>query len=188
MRESVGTDPALCSFISGSLISERFISCNKERRIRRLRKESLWKMDRTVRTLYLIRQVQLHCRSHMDEALNTFDLTASEYTILSILDRRDRLSAAQLSRRFSVTPQSMNALIGSLEEKGLISRREAPQNRRILQTTLTRSGRALLAACDGAIDAAEAELFCKLTKAELGAFRQVLRKLATQHNKAPVLA
>src|SRR5579862_5841562 len=135
-------------------------------------------MERSVRTLYLVRQIQLHCRDKMNEALQAFDLTASQYTILSILGHRDGLSAAQLSRRFSVTPQSMNVLIGALEEKGLIARREAPQNRRILKTTLTRAGRELLAACEGAIDAAEIEVFGSLSISELAALRQVLRKLA----------
>jgi DNA-binding MarR family transcriptional regulator len=136
-------------------------------------------MQSDVRTLYLIRDVQLHCRSRMSDALQPFDISTSQYTILSILDRRDGLSAAQLSRRFRVTPQSINTLIGGLEDRGLISRSEAPDNRRILKTTLTRSGRQLLAACDAAIDAAEAELFAALSNAELSGFRQALLKVAT---------
>jgi len=146
-------------------------------------------MEKSVRTAYLIRQIQLHCRARLDDALQAFDITTSQYTILSILDRRDGLSAAQLSRRYSVTPQSMNALIGALEEKELISRREAPENRRILRTTLTRAGRELLAACDAAIDRAEADLFGKLAKSELVALRQALQKLVmTTRSKTRVPA
>jgi|SRR5579862_5773792 len=146
-------------------------------------------MERSVRTLYLVRQIQLHCRDKMNEALEAFELTASQYTILSILSHRDGLSSAQLARRFGVTPQSMNVLIGALEEKGLISRRESPHNRRILKTTLTRAGRELLAACEGAIDDAEVAVFGSLTGSELAALRQALRKVAlTIRSEAPVPA
>lgn len=146
-------------------------------------------MQSDVRTLYLIRDIQLQCRSRMSDALEAFDISTSQYTILSILDRRGGLSAAQLSRRFRVTPQSINTLISSLGERGLIARSEAPDNRRILKTTLTRSGRQLLAACDAAIDATEAELFAALSRAELSNFRQVLLKLAAYlHGDASVPA
>lgn len=146
-------------------------------------------MHSDVRTLYLLRIVQLECRLRMADALQSFDLSTSQYAVLSILNRRDGLSAAQLSRRFRVTPQSINTLVSSLEERSLISRREAPDNRRILRTTLTRSGRQLLAACDAAIDAIETELFGTLSRAEFSGFRHVLQKLAAYlHDEASIPA
>lgn len=135
-------------------------------------------MERAVRTIYLVRQIQLHAYERMNLALEPFGLSAGQYTIMSLLNHRDGLSAAQLARRFGVTPQSINPLVSGLEEKGLISRSEAPENRRILKTTLTAAGARLLAACDAAIDATEAGMFRDLNRTELTQLRRLLLKVA----------
>jgi DNA-binding MarR family transcriptional regulator len=141
------------------------------------------------RTMYLMRQVTLQSRLRIEQALQDFELTSSQYTVLSILGHREGLSAAQLARRFSVTPQSMNAIISTLEDKKLISRQEASGNRRILRANLTRMGQRVLAVCEEAVDVVEADLFRGLTKAETAALRQLLLKVvATIREDATVSA
>jgi DNA-binding MarR family transcriptional regulator len=129
------------------------------------------------RTMYLVRQVNVQSRLRIEEALHEFELTSSQYTVLSILGHREGLSAAQLARRFSVTPQSMNVIISTLEEKKLILRQEASDNRRILRANLTPMGQRVLAVCEEAVDVVEADLFRGLTKAETAALRQLLLKV-----------
>jgi DNA-binding MarR family transcriptional regulator len=125
----------------------------------------------------LIRQAQLAVQARLEDELRPFRLTATQYTVLSILGRRDGLSSAQLSRRFLVTPQSMNEVIATLEGKRLIRRQAALGNRRIRIVRLTAAGRKLLDASEEAVDRLEAGLFRVLKPAERTAFRQALQKL-----------
>ena len=73
-------------------------------------------------------------------------LSVNQYTTLSVLDRRSGLSNAQLARRSLVSPQSMNEVLLTLEERGLVRRRAHPDHGRILQARLTAKGRRSLAA------------------------------------------
>ena len=126
------------------------------------------------RTLYLIRRVQLLTYARLEQALAEFGLTVAQYTLLSLLAQRTGMSAAQLSRRFAVTPQSMTEIITALEKKRLIRRQSAPANRRILLVSLTAAGRTLTERCEAVVDRVEAELLAALSAPELAAFRRAL--------------
>src|SRR5215472_5589713 len=72
--------------------------------------------------LYLLKQVELAVRSHLDDLLRPAGLTALQYTALTVLERHRDLSAAQLARNSFVTAQSMADMITALEGRGLIER------------------------------------------------------------------
>jgi DNA-binding MarR family transcriptional regulator len=125
----------------------------------------------TARTIYLIRKVQFATYLQLEERLRPFGLTAAQYMVLSMLGHSGRLSSAQLSRRFEVTPQTMFKLIASLRRKRLIARRGVNGDRRALEVSLTAAGRRLLEACEEAVDALETELFRGFSSRELRGFR-----------------
>jgi DNA-binding MarR family transcriptional regulator len=56
----------------------------------------------------------------------------------------------------------------------LISRHEAPENRRILRVVLSKEGTRLLPECERQIDQLEAELFGCFNKNDLASFRDLL--------------
>src|ERR687884_624184 len=89
--------------------------------------------------LYMVKQVELVVRSHLDELVKP-----EGYTALTVLERHDGLSAAQLARDSFVTAQSMADLVRSLESRGLVRRERNPRNRRELLILLTDTGRELL--------------------------------------------
>jgi len=134
-------------------------------------------MSTAPRTIYLIRQAQLAVSGLLQEAMQAFDLTAAQYTILSIVANRGGISSADLARRISVTPQSINEIISHLEKQRLVSRQEAPENRRILQITITASGRKLLAACDKVVDDLEMDLFRPLGRKDAALLNELLQKV-----------
>jgi DNA-binding MarR family transcriptional regulator len=134
-------------------------------------------MSTAPRTIYLIRQAQLAVSNLLQDAMQAFDLTAAQYTILSIVANRGGISSADLARRISVTPQSINEIISHLERQRLVSRQEAPENRRILQITITAAGRKLLAACDKVVDELEAELFQSLSRKDASVLNELLQKV-----------
>ncbi|MCZ4119921.1 MarR family winged helix-turn-helix transcriptional regulator [Streptomyces sp. H39-S7] len=97
-------------------------------------------------------------------------ITALQYTALTVLERHNGVSAAQLARDSFVTAQSMSDMVRALETRALIRRELNPGNRRERLILLTGAGRALLAEYAeparkleermvGELDAEEAERF-----------------------------
>jgi DNA-binding MarR family transcriptional regulator len=125
-------------------------------------------------TLYMVKRLELVIRARMDVALRPFGLSTVQFTALTALRARDGLSSAQLARRSFVTPQTMNEMVHSLERRGLIARRQAPDNRRVLLLTLTDSGQELLAQCDPLVEAIEGEMLAAIPAGQHGLLRQSL--------------
>lgn len=126
--------------------------------------------------LYMIKQVELVVRSHLDELVKPAGITALQYTALTVLERHDGLSAAQLARDSFVTAQSMADLVRSLESRGLIRRERNPRNRRELLILLTDAGRELLARVAGPVRELEERMVRDLTPHQADQFRQALSK------------
>ncbi len=124
--------------------------------------------------LYLVGRIDRVVRRSIDDVVRTRGLSVSQYTTLSVLDRRSGLSNAQLARRAFVSPQSMNEVLLTLEQRGLVRRRAHPEHGRIRQTLLTAKGRRLLAACDEQVRAVEARMVSGLSREERSTLRDAL--------------
>jgi DNA-binding MarR family transcriptional regulator len=136
-----------------------------------------WTM-RHPRAIYFLNQANLAARTRLDAALAPRKLTAIQYTVLSVIGSREGLSSAELSRRFFVTPQTMNELIGGLQQRNLILRKEDPANRRILRMRLTAEGRRTVKACDDLADKVERDVFGFLSAEDYERFRDLSRRIS----------
>ncbi|MEU3337827.1 MarR family winged helix-turn-helix transcriptional regulator [Streptomyces sp. NPDC002144] len=126
--------------------------------------------------LYMVKQVELVVRSHLDELVKPSGITALQYTALTVLERHDGLSAAQLARDSFVTAQSIADLVRSLENRGLVRRERNPHNRRELLILLTDTGRELLAQHATPVRELEERMVQELTAHQTEQFRQALSK------------
>lgn len=124
--------------------------------------------------LYMVKQVELVVRSHLDDLVRPSGITALQYTALTVLQRHDGLSAAQLARDSFVTAQSIADLVRSLETRGLVRRERNPNNRRELLILLTEEGRALLARHEAPVRELEERMVRDLTAHQTEQFRQTL--------------
>ncbi|MEU0409658.1 MarR family transcriptional regulator [Streptomyces griseorubiginosus] len=124
--------------------------------------------------LYMVKQVELVVRSHLDDLVRPSGITALQYTALTVLQRHDGLSAAQLARDSFVTAQSIADLVRSLETRGMVRRERNPNNRRELLILLTEEGRALLARHEGPVRELEERMVRDLTAHQTEQFRQAL--------------
>ena len=124
--------------------------------------------------LYAVKQVELAVRAHLDELLKPARITALQYTALTVLERHDGLSAAELARRSFVTAQSMADMIRTLEARKLIRRERNQQNRRELQIFLTGEGRQLLADYVGPVTELEHRMVQGLTPRQTRELRRAL--------------
>ena len=136
------------------------------------------------RTLYLIKRAEIEAASRMGRALERFDITPMQFAVLYFVTQdKDDLSSAQLSRRFSMTPQSMNELVTVLQRKKLVKKTVDPAHKRILRISLTAKGKQLLADCNVAMDAVEDELLDSLSSSEIQKFREVIGKIIESSKK-----
>jgi len=141
------------------------------------------------RILYLIKRAEIEVTSRMSRAFEEFDITPIQFTILYFVDYdKGDLSSAQLSRRFSMTPQSMNELVTVLERKKLLKKSVDPAHKRILRLRLTAKGKKLLTDCNGALDLLEDSLLGGFTAAETNTLRSLIGKIleTARENRQPV--
>ncbi|MFF0567547.1 MarR family winged helix-turn-helix transcriptional regulator [Streptomyces sp. NPDC004041] len=124
--------------------------------------------------LYLLKRTELAVRARLEELLKPAGITALQYTALTVLERHDGISAAQLARDSFVTAQSMADMVRALESRGLIRREPNPANRRERLILLAAPGRRLLAEYAGPARALEERMVTDLSVEEVGAFREAL--------------
>ena len=124
--------------------------------------------------LYLVKQVELAIRSHLDDMLRPAGLTALQYTALTVLERHPDLSSAQLARHTFVTAQSMADMVTALEGRGLIERHRDRADRRRLVVALTAAGQDLLGRYRGPVAVLETRMLAGLTRAEVAGLRRSL--------------
>jgi DNA-binding MarR family transcriptional regulator len=132
--------------------------------------------QRGQRLTYLVKRLEMAERARMEEVLRPLGVTLHQYTALSILERREGLSSAQLARRHVVTPQAMHQLIATMERDGLIERRPDEANRRILRAWLTAHGAEVLRASHRVVDDVEGRMLSSLTSDEAVAFGRALER------------
>jgi DNA-binding MarR family transcriptional regulator len=136
-----------------------------------------------VRTLYLVRRLQITAYLEMERALKPFGVTPTQYMVMSSLAVRGRSSSAQLSRRFSVRPQSMIKLILGLESVGLVSRVTREEDRRVLEISLSPNGSATLQKCDEVVDELERAMLSPLSSAQHGQLRDLIGEILKRFDR-----
>src|ERR1700733_7587412 len=124
--------------------------------------------------LYLLKRVELAVRARLDEIVRPAGLTAAQYTALTVLERHDDMSSAQLARHSFVTAQSMADMITALEGRALIERHRDRTDRRRLVVALTDEGRAMLDRCRDEVAALEATMLKGLSVPQTKALRTAL--------------
>ncbi|HLL66031.1 MAG TPA: MarR family transcriptional regulator [Micromonosporaceae bacterium] len=108
--------------------------------------------------------------------LHEFNLTVPQYAVLLVLLRTTEASAAQLARACLVTPQTMAAVLDTLEAKKLIERAVSPVHQRVRVTRLTAEGTDLIRRADPAALAVEKRLAAAFTADELRTFTEYLER------------
>jgi DNA-binding MarR family transcriptional regulator len=132
--------------------------------------------------LYVMKQVELATRAHLDDMFRPIGLTALQYTALTVLERHPNLSSAQLARNSFVTAQSMADMITALEDRKLIVRHRDPDDRRRLVLALTANGRKLLSRHRGKVVALEEQMLDGISGTQRRELRRIL--LACRANLA----
>jgi len=139
-----------------------------------------------VTLLYLIKQVELAVRQQLDEAAAVDDLTALQYTALTVLERHPGMTSAALARSSFVRAQTMAEMVTYLLDRGLVTRARDPLNRRQYLLSLSDEGQAVVDRLRGPVAAIEEQMVEGLDRAEVETLRTYLARCRRSLNQHPL--
>jgi DNA-binding MarR family transcriptional regulator len=125
---------------------------------------------------HVVKSLEQELSGAKDAVLRPMGLTVPQYSALLVIAETPGISGAELARQCLVTPQTMTTVLGNLTVKGLIERRTVPGQGRAMETTITRSGKTLLARADKKVEEVEGLLAGQLSKTDQASLRKLLEK------------
>lgn len=84
-------------------------------------------------------------QDHLQADVGSHGLTLAEFGILEVLYHKGPLLLGEVQRRILVSSGGVTYLVDRLEKKGLVERRECPEDRRARYAALTPRGEELIA-------------------------------------------
>ncbi|MBO0677166.1 MarR family transcriptional regulator [Mycolicibacterium sp. S2-37] len=124
---------------------------------------------------YLLHRVAFALRSEVTATvLDPLGLTFPQYICLRVLATTPGQTNADLARGTNVSPQAMNMVLRSLQERGLVARPATVESGRSLPAELTRQGNSMLTGIDAGVRVAEEKLLARLTEGQRREFRRLL--------------
>jgi DNA-binding MarR family transcriptional regulator len=124
---------------------------------------------------YLLHRVASALRAEVTTtALEPVGLSFPQYICMRILSKYPERSNAELARDTGVSPQAMNMVLRSLEDREWVTRPASVESGRSLPAKLTRAGVELLARTDTGVRAAEQRLMAGLSAEQRREFRRIL--------------
>jgi MarR family transcriptional regulator, 2-MHQ and catechol-resistance regulon repressor len=112
-------------------------------------------------------------------------VTAMEFGILEVLHHKGPLLLGEIQRKLLVTSGGITYLVDRLEEKGLVTRQECPEDRRARYAVLTPAGQALIRRIFPAHAKAIARALSGLTRQEQLEATKLLRRLGVAAAELP---
>lgn len=134
--------------------------------------------------LYLLKRLELAVTVELDQVTAIAGLTPVQYTVLTELERRPGVTAAQLARTSFVRAQSMGELLSALTGRGLIRREQDPKDRRHYLLFLTPEGQSLVSTLRRPVQNLERLMIAGLSPEEAATLGTLLS--ACQENLAGV--
>ena len=132
--------------------------------------------DPTLR--HALRHVVRAFSAKMSGRLAEYGISEAEYVSMFALRRIPNMSNADLARWTGVSPQGTNEVLKSLIRGGMVERHPSPNHGRILEACLTDRGEEVIAACEDAANALEAEMCSGLEQHEVALLEELLHRCA----------
>ena len=103
-------------------------------------------IDNPVKFSFLVNDVSRLHGMHYDRLMKPYDLTRSQYWVISNLTRAhgDGMTQTELARYMSVGKVTLGGLIDRLEARGLVERHDDPVDRRSKRVYLAPEGKKLV--------------------------------------------
>ena len=124
---------------------------------------------------YLLKHAHLSFFELGAVALAPLGISGREAAVLRAIDAGRPVSQGEVARAMNVDRTTMVALIDDLQLKGLVQRRQDPDDRRKNVVELTDAGRGTVHGAAKAVEQAERDFLGPLSAAETAQFKKMLR-------------
>src|SRR2546430_16151980 len=114
---------------------------------------------------------------HAAESIKRTELGDSDFRVLELLLHKGPLPVNTIGPKVWLTPGSISVAVDRLVKKGLVSRKDHPDDRRVRRVELTPKGRALITRGFGEHAAAMEDVAGVLSKNERLTLLRLLKKL-----------
>src|SRR4026209_2778644 len=114
---------------------------------------------------------------HAEESIKRTQLGDSDFRVLEVLLHKGALPVNTIGPKVWLTPGSISVAVDRLVKRGLVSRKDHPNDRRVRRVELTPKGRALIARGFGEHAAAMEHVAGVLSKNERLTLLRLLKKL-----------
>jgi MarR family transcriptional regulator, 2-MHQ and catechol-resistance regulon repressor len=125
---------------------------------------TLWKATRAMETLAA-------------QSIEALEMCPSDFAVLEALLHKGALPVNAIGRKILLTSGSITTAVDRLEKKGLVERKNTPEDRRTRIVHLTREGRALITAAFAKHEIDMMRATAALTPEERVTLHQLLKKL-----------
>ncbi|MEV6553976.1 MarR family transcriptional regulator [Streptomyces sp. NPDC051597] len=138
--------------------------------------------DKPIHTGYLAWHFAQAMGARLEKELRALELNLAQYNALQHADSQPGISSADAARHAGITAQSMGSAVGSLTERGLITRSPHPTNRRVLCLHITPDGSRLLTQASAVVRHINEEALAILEPQEQADVHRLLHRLVTHLN------
>ena len=125
---------------------------------------------------YMLAQVYRLMRHAMDDELRQCSLTTPQWAALGCIAQHEGISGAELARVHRLTPQTMNTILQTLEEHGMIRREPHPTQRTVLQVFLSDGGHDRLADATRRVEGVQERMLSAFDPEERETFMALLER------------
>ncbi len=115
---------------------------------------------------YAVRRAQIRLYNDFYNALTDLDTTPTRFTLMLLIRENPGIRSVDLARTLGVARSGMVKLVEGLEQRGLISRKTDPKDRRNQTLVLTRQGQRTLNKQEKAVARHEAKVTANLSENE----------------------
>ncbi|MEC5142073.1 MarR family transcriptional regulator [Chitinophaga sp. 212800010-3] len=114
-----------------------------------------------------------------NQTLKQYDLSSQQFNVLRILrgSRPNPLNLLDIQERMMDRMSNATRLVEKLRQKGLLTRRQCPSNRRKVEIEITEKGLELLKKLDPVMEEQHLKLAKKITKQEADLINDLLDRL-----------
>lgn len=113
---------------------------------------------------------------HAEVGAAGFDLTPVQYSALTAVHAHPGVDQATLAGLIAFDRTTMGGVVDRLAQRGLLTRKPHPTDRRARALEITAAGAELLARVEPAVERAQEIMVSGLNKAEAAEFMRLLRK------------
>jgi MarR family transcriptional regulator, lower aerobic nicotinate degradation pathway regulator len=128
-----------------------------------------------------IRRLQQIAVALFAENAREYAVTPVQYAALQCIYDSPGLDQRTLADRIRFDTSTIGGVIDRLEKRGLVTRSNSPDDRRVRLLLLTGAGEALLAALQPAVLQTQRDIVAPLSAAEQKAFAALIKKILDAH-------